>query len=130
MPVVIATTPAGAARLDSIDLAPNVRVETVGDGDGVPAARLVELTAALGARLVLCEGGPHLVGDLVGAGLLDELFLTVAPQLGGRDDEHPRFGLVEGTAFRVADAPWAELASIRRSGDHLFLRYGIAGPRG
>ncbi len=30
----------------------------------------------LGARLVLCEGGPHLIGDLVGAGLLDELFLT------------------------------------------------------
>lgn len=34
-----------------------------------------------GARLVLCEGGPHLLGDLAAEGLLDQLFITVAPQI-------------------------------------------------
>lgn len=36
-----------------------------------------------GARLVLCEGGPHLFGDLSAADLVDELFVTVSPKLVG-----------------------------------------------
>jgi riboflavin biosynthesis pyrimidine reductase len=86
---------------------------------------LVEIGASGGARLILCEGGPHLIGDLLGAGLLDELFLTVAPQLAGRDEGKPRLALVEGAAFDVGAAPWANLGSVRRSGDLLFLRYGL-----
>lgn len=34
-----------------------------------------------GFRDILCEGGPGLAGDLVAAGLVDELCLTVAPLL-------------------------------------------------
>lgn len=36
-----------------------------------------------GARRVLCEGGPTLLGDIVAENLLDELALTVAPMLVG-----------------------------------------------
>ncbi|MBM3663327.1 MAG: deaminase [Actinobacteria bacterium] len=36
-----------------------------------------------GARTVLCEGGPNLLGQIAGAGLLDELFWTIAPVLEG-----------------------------------------------
>lgn len=49
----------------------------------------VDLPTALGRLAhqglvrVLCEGGPHLLGDLAAAGLLDELCLTVAPTLQG-----------------------------------------------
>jgi riboflavin biosynthesis pyrimidine reductase len=130
VPVIIATTAAGAERLGAAAPRPNVRIETVGTGRRVSAASLIEMAASTGARLVLCEGGPHLIGDLVAAGLLDELFLTVAPQLAGRDLAQRRFGLVEGTAFAVSDAPWAGLRSVRRAGDHLFLRYrmGSASP--
>ena len=32
---------------------------------------------------VLCEGGPHLLGDIAAAGLLDELCLSVSPTLAG-----------------------------------------------
>jgi len=39
--------------------------------------------AVLGHEVVLCEGGPTLLGELNGAGLLDELFLSVAPVMGG-----------------------------------------------
>ena len=39
--------------------------------------------AARGWHRVLCEGGPHLAGALVAADLVDEVCLTVAPQLAG-----------------------------------------------
>ena len=32
---------------------------------------------------MLCEGGPHLLGQLAAEGLLDELCLTVTPVLAG-----------------------------------------------
>ena len=38
-----------------------------------------------GARLVLCEGGPNLLGQLHAADLLDELFITTSPHLVGGD---------------------------------------------
>ena len=130
VPVIIATTEAGAERLAAARPAPNARVEVAGAGRGVPAPKLVEIARSIGAELVLCEGGPHLVGDLLRAGLLDELFLTVAPQVAGRDEKAERFGFVEGLAFSVADAPWTQLVSVRRAADHLFLRYRFeqAGP--
>jgi riboflavin biosynthesis pyrimidine reductase len=36
-----------------------------------------------GVRALLCEGGPTLHGSLQAAGLVDELFLTIAPKLSG-----------------------------------------------
>jgi riboflavin biosynthesis pyrimidine reductase len=128
VPVILATTESGAARLRAAGPASNARIEIAGSGGQIAATALVEIAARSGARLVLCEGGPHVIGDLLAAGLLDELFLTLAPQLAGRDDATHRLALVEGTAFEIATAPWAELGSVRRSGDHLFLRYRIGGP--
>ena len=61
--------------------------------------------------------------------MLDELFLTLAPQLAGRAADRPRLGLIEGTAFAVGDAPWASLRSVHASSDHLFLRYGLGRTR-
>lgn len=43
---------------------------------------LAEL-GARGRRVVLCEGGPHLLGELVVAGLVDELCFTLSPLLAG-----------------------------------------------
>lgn len=128
VPVIIATTEAGARRLGAVRFAGNVRVEVAGTGKQVAPARLVEIADATGARLILCEGGPHLIGDLIRAGLLDELFLTIAPQIAGRDDQRARLGFVEGVAFSVAGAPWADLLSVRRANDHLFLRYRFNRP--
>jgi riboflavin biosynthesis pyrimidine reductase len=123
VPVIIATTNAGARRIRSTPLASNVAVEVAGAGDRVTAAQLLEIAASIGAQLVLCEGGPHLIGDLAGSGVLDGLFLTIAPQIAGRDDLTPRLGFVQGKAFTTAGAPWAGLVSVRRADDHLFLRY-------
>jgi riboflavin biosynthesis pyrimidine reductase len=62
------------------------------DGPSVPVPCIrsgvgdVDLAAALprlDARLVQAEGGPSLNGQLAAAGLVDELNLTISPQLAG-----------------------------------------------
>ncbi len=47
-------------------------------------ADALDQLAARGLTRVLCEGGPSLLGDLVVAGLLDELCATLSPRLVGR----------------------------------------------
>jgi riboflavin biosynthesis pyrimidine reductase len=76
--------------------------------------------------LILVEAGPHLMGDFVAERCLDELFLTLAPQIAGRDDAGERPGLVAGKRFAPDDSRWATLVAIKRADDHLFLRYAMA----
>jgi riboflavin biosynthesis pyrimidine reductase len=123
VPVIVATTSAGAERMANLPFGPNVRIATVGNETHVPAGALLEVIRGTGARLALCEGGPHLFGEILRARLVDELFLTVAPQVIGRDSSTHRLGLVEGTVFGEGRGRWASLSSIRRAGDDLFLRY-------
>jgi riboflavin biosynthesis pyrimidine reductase len=123
VPVIVVTTQAGADRLAALPCSPNVRIEAVGEGAFVPAGALLEVIRGTGARLAVCEGGPHLFGEILRARLVDELFLTMAPQVIGRDATDHRLGLVEGTSFGGSSGRWATLSSIRRAGDDLFLRY-------
>jgi riboflavin biosynthesis pyrimidine reductase len=122
IPVVVATTPSGASRLASTDLGDHVAVRTVEKRDALAAHDVLRLATEDGARVVLTEGGPHLLGSFVDADLLDELFLTVSPQLVGRAGQE-RLGLVEGLSLAPEEGRWEHLVSIRRSTDHLFLRY-------
>ncbi|MFF4352530.1 dihydrofolate reductase family protein [Streptomyces sp. NPDC001530] len=96
----------------------------VGQG---PRLRMGEVLAAVGARghaLVLTEGGPRLLGHLVGEGLLDELFWTVSPVLAGRNGSR-RPGLVDGRELLPGHPVRAETVSIRRRASYLFLRYRL-----
>src|SRR3954451_6966542 len=127
IPVLIVTTDRGGAHLASRGgLAPNVEI-VVTPGERVAPNDLIDVVADRGAELVLCEGGPHVIGDLVGARLLDELFLTVAPQLAGRSSDVRRLALVEGIALDADAAAWAELSDVRVAGSHLFTRYRFGG---
>jgi riboflavin biosynthesis pyrimidine reductase len=125
VPAVVLTTSAGADRVAASGLGSHVGVRIGSQPDHVTPADLLGVATSLGARLVLCEGGPHVLGQLVDAGLVDELFLTLAPQLAGRSGANPRLGLIEGSAFAVGSAPWATLRSVHAAGSHLFLRYGL-----
>lgn len=78
-----------------------------------------------GLAAVLCEGGPHLLGTLVDAGAVDELFLTLSPVIAGREEGDHRLGLVHGTHLLPERSSPARLVSLRRGGDHLFLRYRL-----
>lgn len=102
------------------------RVHRPGLGDG-PVLSLADVLGALfarGHRYVLTEGGPALLGHLVGEGLLDELFPTISPLLAGRDIT-PRPGLAEGVGLLPCCPEPAELLSARRLSSYLFLRYRL-----
>lgn len=62
-----------------------VRADPAGGGGGWVdlGAALNRLRAEWDVRSILCEGGPTLNAELLGAGLVDELFLSVAPKLAG-----------------------------------------------
>lgn len=101
-----------------------VRAERDGALD-LPLA-LAELRERLGVRTLLCEGGPHLNAELLLAGLVDELFLSLSPTLaGGEDVTGESLRIVAGAEF---DEPLElELLSALESDSHLFLRYRVGG---
>jgi riboflavin-specific deaminase-like protein len=79
-------------------------------------AALAHLRHEHGIRALLCEGGPRLHAQLQAAGLVDDLFLTVAPKLVGGDA--PR--IVEGDLGGVEPL---ELSWLLEDGGELFARY-------
>jgi riboflavin biosynthesis pyrimidine reductase len=70
-----------------------------------------------GVRALLCEGGPTLHGALQAAGMVDELFLTVAPKLSG-GGVPPR--ILEGELDEVIPL---ELTWLLEEDGELFARY-------
>jgi riboflavin biosynthesis pyrimidine reductase len=65
------------------------KANVIVDGqETVDLASVMARLAARGLQRVLCEGGPHLLGDLTAAGHLDELCLSIAPTVVAGD--HPR----------------------------------------
>jgi riboflavin biosynthesis pyrimidine reductase len=127
--VIVVTTTPGARRLRAtLATRDDVEIVAVADEGPIPAASLIGFLRERGFGLVLCEGGPTLFADLVAARAVDELFLTVAPQVVGRSTGVERLALVEGTAFAPHSAPWTRLRSVRRADDHLFLRYAFDQP--
>jgi riboflavin biosynthesis pyrimidine reductase len=129
VPALIVTTAQGAQRVREPGLPPRVQVKVV-DSAGRLRARSV-LDAVIQVRpsdLILVEGGPHLIGDFFAEQWLDELFLTLAPQIAGRGASGERPGLVEGQRFAPEHPLWGTLVAARRGGSHLFLRYSFASP--
>lgn len=132
---IIVTTATGARRLSAerVPEATDLRIvedAPLANGDiGVsPDAVLALIHAEYGVRVALYEGGPRLFGSFLGARLIDELFLTLAPQIAGRAQGN-RPALVAGLAFAPSAAPWATLRSVRQAGSHLLLRYRLAPER-
>jgi riboflavin biosynthesis pyrimidine reductase len=112
-----ASLPATGARVEY------VRAQRDGRLD-LPAA-LAELRARLDVQVLLCEGGPHLALQLIAAGLLDELFLSLSPMLAGGE-------AASGEALRILAGPelepplGLELLGVLECDSHLFLRYGLS----
>jgi riboflavin biosynthesis pyrimidine reductase len=127
VPSLIVTTAEGARRLADRALPPTVRVAAAAETAPLSArAVLAAVTRQRPSGLVLVEAGPQVMGLFFAERLLDELFLTIAPQVAGRDGTLPRPGLVAGQRFAPDDPIWGNLVDLRRGGDHLFLRYAFA----
>lgn len=115
--VVSASAPTTAlARLEARAASGALELVRVA-GPRVSAADLIAILTRLGARAVLCEGGPALAGELVAADVVDEVFVTVAPVLA--DASAPRIvgaplpaplGAVAGAPVGVPDGEAAPRA--------------------
>ena len=119
---VAIVTPSAASLPETGAHVEYVRAQRDGRLD-LPAA-LAELHGRFAVRTLLCEGGPHLNLELLAAGLVDELFLSLSPKLAGGED-------AAGEALRIlAGAELKhpvelELLGALESDSQVFLRYGV-----
>jgi riboflavin biosynthesis pyrimidine reductase len=73
-----------------------------------------------GIRSLLCEGGPTLNSTLFADNLVDELFLTISPTVGGAGET---LTIVEGAP--LPGPVDVELMTAHEAAGHLFLRYRV-----
>lgn len=117
------TTPRQAPSAEQT--APVEYVRAAREGQLDLRAALAELHARWGTRTVMCEGGPHLNGALLAAGLVDELFLSLAPKLGGGADPRSSLRIVCGP--ELSPPVELELREAFESDGCLLLRYCVGG---
>ena len=114
------------------DVPDSVELRAIGRSGSVISARVIldEVCRVRPGKRILVEGGPRLLGNFYAEHLIDEQFLTLAPQIAGRGTDDRRLSLVMGKAFAPGDARWGTLTDVRRGGSHLFLRYSFLQSRG
>jgi riboflavin biosynthesis pyrimidine reductase len=111
-----ASLPASNAQVDYVRAAREGRLDL--------EAALLKLRERFGVDSLLCEGGPHLCGQLLAAGLLDELFLSLSPLLaGGEPAGGEALRILAGTELQPPLG--MELRGVLQSDSYLFLRYGV-----
>jgi riboflavin biosynthesis pyrimidine reductase len=116
--ILVTCASADAGRREALEAA-GVTVLVCGDDD-VDLPLALDRLAELGHEQVLCEGGPTLFRDVLTAGVVDELDLSIAPALVGQEHR-----LVEG----LPDAVRLDLRQVLEEDGTLFGRYAIPGAR-
>lgn len=93
----------------------------VGEGNVDFVRALTRLREEYGVNRLLSEGGPRVNYEFLRAGLLDELFWTVAPKMSGLADD---LTLVHGPRL-LQSQPDLQLISAYAADSELFLRYKV-----
>jgi riboflavin biosynthesis pyrimidine reductase len=123
IPVLVITSRTGVAK--TANLPKTVEVVATSEDTISPSEILRIVAERASGRLFLSEAGPTMFGELLAARVVDDVFVTLAPQIAGRDDAAKRIGLVAGREFAPNDPRWFDLTSVRRAEGFLFLRYSL-----
>jgi riboflavin-specific deaminase-like protein len=107
-------------EVDLPDVTAQLEVVRLQPGEVTFAAALAQLRARWEVRALLCEGGPGVLSALLHERVLDELFLTLAPQLTG-GGQGP--SLTSGP--ELAQLANLQLAGALQRAGSLFLRYQV-----
>lgn len=109
VPATFADQPPGSVLLATHTASPGLasarrqlgsdQVLVCGD-DAVDDRLLVSTLADLGWTQVISEGGPHLFGSLLAAGVLDEICLSITPVVVGGDGPRISAGAALDAAYR------------------------------
>ncbi|MGH2680212.1 MAG: dihydrofolate reductase family protein [Actinomycetota bacterium] len=118
---IVATTSSGARTIEDRQIRTAAIID-VGDADGVDVRLAIEELRDRGFRRILAEGGPTLMGSMLEAGAVDQLFLTISPTLIGGGSGRPP---LTDAADLLDSGQGMRLLSIRRAEDYLFLRYEL-----
>jgi riboflavin biosynthesis pyrimidine reductase len=111
---------AGTKRAERYEgVAQRLVVVESGGGSWADLPELLRTLRAEGVEALLCEGGPTLHGSLQAAGLVDELFLTIAPKLAGAGAP----SILEGG---LGQPIGLRLAWLLEEDGELFARYTVA----
>ena len=110
---------AGAATLEAVE----VQALHSSGGHIAPQAILQLLHSQFGVMRLLHEGGPTLFGQFLAADAVDELFLTLSPQIAGRNGNASRPSIGQGVDFTPNSAPWFQTVSVKEQAQYLYLRY-------
>ena len=109
----------GAATLGSVE----IHALDASGGNIAPEAILELVQSQFAVKTLLHEGGPTLFGQFLAAEAIDELFLTLSPQIAGRNGRVTRPAFVQGVEFVPDSAPWFQLVSTKEKAANLYLRY-------
>jgi riboflavin biosynthesis pyrimidine reductase len=127
IPTVVITTPAGRDELTrrGATTLGSVEIHALNSSSGsiAPQAILQLLQSQFGVKTLLHEGGPTLFGQFLAAEVVDELFLTLSPQIAGRKGVATRPAVVQGVEFVPDSAPWFQTVSVKENAAYLYLRY-------
>jgi riboflavin biosynthesis pyrimidine reductase len=128
VPAMIITTARGAKQLLKHRVPDSLRIHAVRRRAGEISAReILEIVGrTIAGKRILVEGGPRLLGTFYEERLIDEQFLSLAPQLSGREPGDARMSLVMGETFAPNDPLWGKLIDVRAGRRLLFLRYSFA----
>ncbi len=128
---LIVTTALGAKRLRRQRVPESLEIRAISRATGSISAKAIldEVCRVSSGKRILIEGGPQLLGNFYAERLIDEQFLTLAPQIAGREEGDGRLSLVMGKTFAPRNALWGTLSDLRRTDSHLFLRYSFAKSR-
>lgn len=123
-PLIIAPESAPAANLQQLER--YAIVERIGEEKVDFTAAFKLLRTEYGIRHLLSEGGPAVNHETFTAGLLDEIFWTVAPKIAGTRDD---LTMVTGPGL-IEPMPKLALKSAfyEKETEELFLRYRVLRP--